>query len=198
MFLPDPGTHELPRIHNRKKYGYYPKGNGEVTMNITSSRFPQPIRLENFGKLKSIKGVSVCTFLSEKRVAERQANAAKNYLSAKGYAADIQVVNDNSNPLQKGSSIVLLAETDTGATIGADAIGELRKTSEAVGIEAAEKLVAEISAKPTVDTHLADMLIPYIALIRGIFNLFDQNRFRSSESQHLACRDDVRGTIQHQ
>ncbi|MDI6846612.1 MAG: RNA 3'-terminal phosphate cyclase, partial [Candidatus Bathyarchaeia archaeon] len=33
--------------------------------------------------------------------------------------------------------------------------------------EAAEKLYAEISAKPTVDVHLADMLVPYVALAKG-------------------------------
>lgn len=149
------------------KYGYYPKGMGEVTMSVKPSRRLQPIRLNNFGKLKSVKGISVCTFLAELKVAERQAKAAGEYLSEKGYSADIQVVNDRSNPLQRGSSIVLWAETDTGAIIGADAIGELKKTSEAVGREAAEKLYAEISAKPTVDVHLADMLIPYVALAEG-------------------------------
>ena len=80
--------------------------------------------------LKSIKGVSVCTFLADRQVAERQAKAAQDYLSQNGYRADIQVVNDQSNPIQKGSSIVLWAETDTGVIIGADAIGELRKMAK--------------------------------------------------------------------
>jgi RNA 3'-terminal phosphate cyclase (ATP) len=146
------------------KYGYYPKGMGEVTMTVKPSRSLQPIRLENFGKLKSVKGVSVCTFLAERKVADRQARAASEHLSEKGYAADIQIVNDRSNPLQKGSSIVLWAETDAGAIMGADAIGELGKPSEAVGREAAERLCTELSATPTVDVHLADMLIPYVAL----------------------------------
>jgi RNA 3'-phosphate cyclase len=150
-----------------QRYGYYPKGMGEITMTVKPSRSLQPIRLESFGKLKSIKGVSVCTFLAERKVAERQAKAASEHLSDKGYTAGIQVVNDRSNPLQKGSSIVLWAETDTGAILGADAIGELGKTSEAVGREAAERLYTEISAVPTVDTHLADMLIPYVALAEG-------------------------------
>jgi RNA 3'-phosphate cyclase len=149
------------------KYGYYPKGMGELTMTVKPFHTLQPIRLENFGKLKSIKGVSVCTFLAERKVAERQAKAAREYLSEKGYAADIQIVNDRSNPLQKGSSIVLWAETDTGTILGADAIGELRKTSEAVGREAAERLYAELSAMPTVDAHLADLVIPYVALAEG-------------------------------
>jgi RNA 3'-terminal phosphate cyclase (ATP) len=149
------------------KYGYYPKGMGEITITMKPPHALQPIRLEKFGKLKSIKGVSVCTFLSERKVAERQAKAAGAYLSEKGYAADIQIVNDRSNPLQKGSSIVLWAETSTGAIVGADAIGELKKTSEAVGNEAAENLYTELSAAPTVDAHLADMVIPYVALAKG-------------------------------
>jgi RNA 3'-terminal phosphate cyclase len=61
----------------------------------------------------------------------------------------------------------LWAETDTGVIIGADGIGELRKMSEAVGKEAAQRLITELSVKPTVDIYLADMLIPYMALTEG-------------------------------
>ncbi|MEM2119028.1 MAG: RNA 3'-terminal phosphate cyclase [Candidatus Bathyarchaeia archaeon] len=149
------------------KYGYYPKGMGEVTLHVKPCTTLKPISLENFGTLERVNGVSVCTFLAERKVAERQAEAAKRYLHEKGFKADIQVINDTSNPLQKGSSIVLWAETDTGAVIGADAIGELGKPSETVGKEAAEKLCTELQAKPTVDVHLADMLVPYTALATG-------------------------------
>jgi RNA 3'-terminal phosphate cyclase (ATP) len=150
-----------------QKYGYYPKGMGEATITVKPNRRPKPIALENFGKLKTITGVSICTFLADKQVAERQAKAAKTYLSQSGYEAGIQVVNDQSNHIQKGSSIVLWAETDTGIILGADAIGGLHKMSEAVGKEAAEKLAAELAVKPTVDVHLADMLLPYMALAQG-------------------------------
>jgi RNA 3'-terminal phosphate cyclase (ATP) len=153
------------------KYGYYPKGMGEVTITVKPLASLQPIRLNEFGTLKSVKGISVCTFLEDRKVAERQANAAHKYLSEKGYTANIQIVNDKSNPFQKGSSITLWAETETGAIIGADAIGELKKTSETVGRAAAEKLIAELSVKPTVDVHLADMLIPYMALAEGTSTL---------------------------
>ncbi|MGD0406668.1 MAG: RNA 3'-terminal phosphate cyclase [Candidatus Bathyarchaeia archaeon] len=150
-----------------QKYGYYPKGMGEATMTAKPNRTLKPIQVEIFGKLKSIKGVSVCTFLAHKQVAERQAKAAEDQLSQKGYNATIQIVNDQSNPFQKGSSVALWAETDSGVIIGADAIGELGKTSEAVGKEAAEKLITELSVEPTVDVYLADMLIPYMPLAQG-------------------------------
>ncbi|MBC7130970.1 RNA 3'-terminal phosphate cyclase [Candidatus Bathyarchaeota archaeon] len=149
------------------KYGYYPKGLGEVTLTVEPRRKLNPINMEEFGKLVTIKGISVCTFLSDRKVADRQAAAAQKYLNEKGYFAEIQVINDRSNPLQKGSSLVLWAETSQGAILGADAIGEPRKTSETVGLEAAEKLYREIESRATVDEHLADMLIPYVALARG-------------------------------
>jgi RNA 3'-phosphate cyclase len=150
-----------------QKYGYYPKGMGEITLTVEPCKSLKPLLLESFGKIKAVKGVSLCTFLAERRVAERQAKAANDFLREKGYTADIQIINDKSNPLQKGSSIVLWAETDMDAILGADAIGEIGKPSETVGRESAEKLFAEISTKPTVDEHLADMLIPYIALAKG-------------------------------
>jgi RNA 3'-terminal phosphate cyclase (ATP) len=150
-----------------QKYGYYPKGMGEATMTAKPNHALKPFSLENFGEITSIQGVSVCTFLADREVAERQAKTAQARLLQNGYRANVEVVNDQSNTFQKGSSIVLWAETDTGVIIGADAIGELRKTAEAVGEEAAEKLLAELSVEPTVDVYLADMLIPYVALAKG-------------------------------
>jgi RNA 3'-terminal phosphate cyclase (ATP) len=150
-----------------QKYGYYPKGMGEATLTSKPNKALRPFYLSDFGKIKCVSGVSVCTFLADRQVAERQAKAAHDYLLLRGYKAFIDVINDQSNTFQKGSSIVLYAETDTGLVLGADAIGELRKTSETVGKEAAEKLLVELSVNPTVDIYLADMLIPYMALTNG-------------------------------
>ena len=127
---------------------------GEATMTVKPNRQLKPFALKSFGKLENIKGVSVCTFLADRQVAERQAKAAKDYLAQNGFRAEIQVVNDQSNPIQKGSSIVLWAETDNGVIIGADAIGELRKMAEAVGKEARKNSYTELSVKPTVDVYL--------------------------------------------
>ena len=149
-----------------QKYGYYPKGNGEATLIIQPTPTLKPLKLESFGKLEAVKGVSVCTFLADRKVAERQAKAATDQLAKSGFHAEVQVYNDSSNPVQKGSSIVLWAQTSTGAVLGSDAIGELRKMAEAVGVEAAQKLTDDLRAQATVDTHLADMLIPYVALAK--------------------------------
>jgi len=150
-----------------RKYGYYPKGMGEVLLQVQPCHGLSPVRLEEFGTVEELRGVSVCTFLEDRKVAERQAKAANDYLRSHGLEAEIQVVNDKSNPLQKGSSLVLWAETNKGALLGGDAIGELRKLSEVVGREAAENLFREVEAQATVDMHLTDMLVPYVALADG-------------------------------
>lgn len=150
-----------------KRYGYYPKGMGEVTLKVQPCKELQPIKLEEFGRIKRVEGVSVCTFLANRRVAERQAKEAERILRARGFNPKIHVINDFSNPLQKGSSLVLWAETDTGVILGSDSIGELGKTSERVAREAARGLLEEIDARATVDVHMADMLVPYVALAKG-------------------------------
>jgi len=167
VLLPMLGRMGLKTSLNIEKYGYYPKGMGEVSLEVQPCQQLDPLRLEDFGALEEVSGLSVCTFLEDRRVAERQAEAAKKYLKARGYEADIHVVNDRSNPVQKGSSLVLWARTSSGVLLGGDAIGELRKPSEVVGREAAENLCKELKAKPTVDVHLADMLVPYVALAEG-------------------------------
>jgi RNA 3'-terminal phosphate cyclase (ATP) len=164
VFLPILERMGLKASLTVRKYGYYPKGMGEVLLEVQPCFKLTSIHLKEFGTVEELRGVSVCTFLEDRKVAERQAKAANRYLKDHGYEAKIQVVNDRSNPLQKGSSLVLWAETSTGAVFGGDAIGELRKSSEVVGREAAENLFREIEAQATVDVHLADMLVSYIAL----------------------------------
>lgn len=167
VFLPTLETMGLNTSLTVHRYGYYPKGLGSVSIRIQPNPKLSPLCLENFGALKPLGGVSVCTFLADRHVAERQAKAASSFLKSRGYKCNIDAVNDFSNPKQKGSSITLFAQTDSNVLMGSDAIGELRKPSETIGRNAAESLVREIEARATVDTHLADMLIPYIALARG-------------------------------
>src|SRR4030067_1444971 len=86
------------------KYGYYPKGMGEITLEVQPCPKLKLIRIQEFGKIEEVCGVSVCTFLADRKVAERQAKAANELLKVRGYEADIQVGNDMSNQPPKASS----------------------------------------------------------------------------------------------
>jgi len=61
----------------------------------------------------------------------------------------------------------LWAETEYGAVIGASSLGSPGKPSEQVGKEAAQELTKQLRARITVDYHMADQLIPYMALAEG-------------------------------
>ena len=51
--------------------------------------------------------------------------------------------------------------------IGASALGEKGVPAEIVGRNAAQNLVQELEAKAPADSHLADQLIPFMALAQG-------------------------------
>ncbi|UCE16744.1 MAG: RNA 3'-terminal phosphate cyclase [Candidatus Bathyarchaeota archaeon] len=180
LLLPMLGRMGLKASLTVHKYGYYPKGMGEVSLKVQPCQKLDVLRFEERGNIEELSGVSVCTFLADRKVAERQARAANKYLGNRGFEAKIKVVNDVSNPLQKGSSLVLWTKSSTGVLLGGDAIGELRKLSEVVGREAAESLFKEIKAEATVDVHLADMLVPYVALADG-----NSVYFARSMTEHL-------------
>ncbi|MCP8304282.1 MAG: RNA 3'-terminal phosphate cyclase [archaeon] len=167
VLLPTLGKMGLEASLKVHAFGYYPIGMGDISLSVQPCRRLKPLKAKEFGKLQEVRGLSVCTFLKEKKVAERQARATKEHLEVHGYRAEVDVLYDTSNPLQKGSSLILWAKTDRDVILGGDAIGELRKTSEVVGHEAAENLLKELRAKSTVDVHLADMLIPYLGLAEG-------------------------------
>jgi RNA 3'-terminal phosphate cyclase (ATP) len=167
VLLPTLGKMGVEASLRVKAYGYYPKGMGEVHLQVNPINELKPLQLPEFGKVRKIHGLSVCTFLKDRRVAERQAEAARKYLKARGFKSKIRVLYDTTNPHQKGSSLVLWAETDTGVILGGDAIGELRKPSDVVGREAAENLLKELKQRPTADIHLGDMVVPYIGLAEG-------------------------------
>ncbi len=171
---------------NLLRRGYYPKGGGLVEINIEPktriSSFgslggfisalcsgTDRIEINEKGKLSRIKGISHASgFLRRSRVAERQAESAKAHLSGTGCPVDIkEEYCDSDSP---GSGITLWAEfpakgRNGPVVLGADALGERGLPAERVGRDAAEKLLSEIMADATMDSHLADQILPFMALL---------------------------------
>jgi RNA 3'-terminal phosphate cyclase (ATP) len=136
-----------------KEHGYYPKGGGEV------STFFKPCRLQGFHFLKEeeeIKGFSHASNLPT-HVPLRQAKAASERLMETGYLSQIEV--QSFEAFSTGSGITLWT-----GYIGGSALGERGLPAEKVGKRAADEIVPELIAGASVDTHLADQLIPYMAL----------------------------------
>lgn len=146
-----------------KKRGFYPKGGADVVCVPQPANKLKNLELESRGDVKIIKGVSVCSNLPES-VARRQKISAENVLRKAGYETEIkeEVVLSHS----AGSSVVLWAECNN-SVIGADALGEIKKSAESVGKEAAEKMIMQLQNDFSLDLHAADQIIPYMALAEG-------------------------------
>ncbi len=171
------------------KRGYYPAGNGEVDITIQPkfkladypdfNSFYKELHKQNMGinsteqhYLMQIKGVSHASKDLEKAdVAERQAKAARHMLAK--YNVPISISTEYSDTISTGSGITLWAifskakddiDIINPIRLGADALGERGKSSEEVGQEAAKGLISQVDSKAPIDKHLADNLIPFMAL----------------------------------
>ena len=173
------------------KRGYYPKGNGKVEIKI-NPKFKLN-DFENFGvfhahlrqnvnpynlteqyNLIQIKGISHASKnLENAKVAERQAESTQKILKQK-YNVPINITSQYQETLSTGSGITLWAifsknkddiDENNPIRLGADSLGEHGKMAEIVGEEAAKNLIREIESKAPVDMHLADQILPFMALI---------------------------------
>jgi len=145
-----------------ERRGYYPKGGGIVNVEFGPSRISSFHPIEGEGEIFGISNAHLK--LKERKVAERQMKAASKILEENGMESKIKV--EYCDALSIGSSLTIWCENKD---IGADSLGEIGKTAERVGSEAASKLVKEIKSGANVDSHLADNLIPWIALYGGKF-----------------------------
>jgi RNA 3'-terminal phosphate cyclase (ATP) len=141
--------------------GYYPRGQGEVLLQVE----PTELRAAHFEKSKSdlVKGISHCSNLPE-HVADRQADSAMKRMQEAGYEAEID------------REVGELPSTGSGVTLwagwkGASCLGERGLPAEKVGRRAAEEMILELGSPGAVDVHLADQLIPYLALAGGSYTV---------------------------
>ncbi|MBI3190116.1 RNA 3'-terminal phosphate cyclase [archaeon] len=144
------------------KYGYYPKG-GAITETVIQPSVISPINIDRTGAITGIYGIShASTQLEDKKVAERQARRAREIIEKNlGMKAAIDVEYYNtSNP---GSGIEMFAKTDS-TIFGADGLGEMKKSAEYVGEEAANNLLEQIKNDGAVDEYAEDQLLPFMAL----------------------------------
>lgn len=146
--------------------GHYPKGGGEIRAKIQPGNGFRALNLTDPGTVRSVSGRSHCVKLPG-HIAKRQAKVAEKKLGEAGYVPEIEVefYEKSEDPhLSPGTGIVLWAETENGAILGSNALGEKGKPAERVGEEAAESLIRQLETGRAVDRYLTDQLVPYLAL----------------------------------
>jgi RNA 3'-phosphate cyclase len=149
---------------NIKKRGYYPEGGAEVEVIIHPSQLNN-LNLFKRGELKRILAISGASeLLKQKKVAERQIAGAKEVLGELKLPIEERI--EYYQTQSPGSQVCLIAEFEN-TVIGTDNLGKLGKRAEDVGKEAALELLKEERSNSCLDKHLADQILPYLALAKG-------------------------------
>jgi RNA 3'-terminal phosphate cyclase (ATP) len=158
VFLPALAATGLAASVRLRRWGWYPAGGGEVEATIqptgalggfvAQAPAPDPV----------ICGLSAVSRLP-RSIAERQKESAEAALAAAGLRADIAVEEDRG-ALGPGTLMFLAVP----GRAGFSALGRRGVPAEQVGTAAAADLVDWTLSGAALDVHLADQLLPFLAL----------------------------------
>jgi RNA 3'-terminal phosphate cyclase (ATP) len=145
------------------KAGFYPKGGGQIEVEIHSSKAVSCASITNRGELK---GVCVTTVISNLRleIAQRMNRHALKLLQRRGIEAS-EEIEPVASP-GPGVCAVITADFEGGRACYS-ALGERGRRAEKVAKEAVEKLFAFLETDACVDEYLADQLLVPLALAEG-------------------------------
>jgi len=148
-----------------KRWGWYPRGGGMIHVNINPCSEIQPITLLDRGSPKMIHGISAISNLP-KHVADRQRDRTLKRIKEE-LKKDIEIEILYDAPADgQGSFLFLVAEYDR-TVAGFSSLGAKGKPAEKVAEEAVDSMKDYIESKGCVDSHLADQLVPFVALAKG-------------------------------
>lgn len=147
------------------RYGWYPRGGGEVTVWVSgvADRTLSPLQLTERGRLRQLWGLSAYSELPA-HVGERQRRRAEQRLRGAGLHPRFEVQRAPSPGI--GTAVVLVAECDQ-VVAGFSALGERGKPAEQVADEACDAFLRWWRSGAAVEMHLADQLILPLALASG-------------------------------
>jgi RNA 3'-terminal phosphate cyclase (ATP) len=142
--------------------GYYPRGGGNVTMQVSSSRLSPIILSEKDGRAAC--GICSCSSNLPDHVTSRQARSAEDVLGATlGMSCPTTI--DRRTGESTGSSCTVWAGTKGGSSLGRRGL-----RAERVGEQAAYQLLDAMKKPGEVDEYLSDQLLIYIAQYQGRYS----------------------------
>jgi RNA 3'-terminal phosphate cyclase (ATP) len=164
VFLPTLGRLGIDVKAHIDSYGFYPRGGGKVRFVISPCRGIESVNLARRGQLTGIEGVSAVGNLPIS-IAIRQKEALISHLQE--FETDIKT--STVNTPGRGTFIFLKARYGD-SLAGFSALGERGKRAEQVGEEAVREFFDYHSSGMTLDHHMADQIVLYLALADGESN----------------------------
>jgi RNA 3'-phosphate cyclase len=143
-------------------HGFFPRGGGLMEVTTAGMRGAHPLDLANRGGLTGIFVTSIASdHLRQAKVAERQIEGFSRV--CRDHTVERSEYVDARSP-----GCFVFAKAVYGNTVlGASALGERGKRAEAVGSDCAHALELEMNGEGTLDVHMSDQVLPFLALMGG-------------------------------
>ena len=155
-----------------ESYGFYPKGGGEIRVEVFPTEEINPLRIKERGEISYLIGSSGVGNLPL-TIAERQKNAATKKIVESGINIPIKIdLLDCPTPGQGTFLFIrpvtkLIAKPEIEISLaGFWALGHRGKRAEEVGEEAASKFINYYHGGAVFDKHLADQIVLYLSLCK--------------------------------
>ncbi|KAL3288632.1 hypothetical protein HHI36_003065 [Cryptolaemus montrouzieri] len=148
--------------------GYFPKGGGQVSINIRPVKKLNPVILIDQGDVKSVHGWAFVAGTLPIRMTSQMADGAKGVLKCISKNIDIETYKEDRDIApDNGAGIILVAETSTGCVLGSSALVKRGEQALDAGQRAAESLLKSIRDGACVDEYCQDQVIVLMALANG-------------------------------
>ena len=180
VFLP--AVEELGQGHpqlsvERPRAGWYPRGGGVITAQLSPLAGSQPLRPIRWVERPTDQPVQVISTVSEQlpdHIGPRQINSARQVLEEVSPKPSLSVSGERISGWP-GTAVLVCR-----GFAGYSALGKRGKPAEQVGAEAAKQFRKFLDSRAAIDEHLADQLLIYLAIAEGI------SEFTTPEiTQHL-------------
>jgi RNA 3'-terminal phosphate cyclase (ATP) len=145
------------------RWGWYPQGEGEVLVTLRGGAKLNGIDLSQRGRLIGVEGLAVASNLASD-IPQRIASRANNRLREAGLPGSVSPLRTGGKSTGVGLSIALIYEH---ARAGFNSLGKKGKPSPVVADDALDLLLAFHDQAGALDLHLADQIIPALAVAQG-------------------------------
>ena len=143
--------------------GFYPRGGGEIAVQIGQPEVIEPLDWRERGALKELRGFVVTSNLPE-HVGQRGAETVERAMKAIGRKVDIER-REKPSP-GPGAAVILVAGCASGYA-AFSSIGELRRPMEKVAQTPSQDFMRWWKSGASCDEHLADQLVLPMAFATG-------------------------------
>jgi RNA 3'-phosphate cyclase len=149
--------------------GFYPEGGGEVSLELDPIGGLNAVDLSKRGSEQGIDGVAFSQNLPDHVVTRMKHASLKRLIGHR----EVRIESDIRRGVSTGAGLVLAA-TFENTVLGASSLGARGVRAETLGEDCARDLLETIGAGATVDQHMTDQILPYMALAKGTSSILTE------------------------